>query len=132
MSDLPFWFERAMTTPSSGGEVSVCGANIVYEAWGDIGNPGVVLVHGSNAHLEWWRFTAPFLADRFRVAALDLSGNGDSDWREGYDGTTFAKEVWEVCQAAQLGPRPYVVTVQMSFCLSCAYNGFACTLDLSQ
>ncbi|GIT39274.1 MAG: hypothetical protein Ct9H300mP8_04700 [Gammaproteobacteria bacterium] len=40
---------------------------------------GYVLIHGSNAHLEWWRFVAPFLADQFRVVALDLSGNGDSD-----------------------------------------------------
>ena len=68
MSDLPFWFERALATPSSSGNVEVAGANIVFETWGEVGNPGVVLIHGSNAHLEWWRFTAPFLADRFRVA----------------------------------------------------------------
>ena len=108
-SDLPFWFERALATPSSRGQVNVAGANIVYATWGEVGNPGVVLIHGSNAHLEWWRFTAPFLADRFRVVALDLSGNGDSDWRERYSGEVFAEEVWAVCQAAELGPRPYVV-----------------------
>ena len=84
MSDLPFWLERALAVPSETGSVEVAGANIVYETWGEIGNPGIVLIHGSNAHLEWWRFTAPFLADNFRVAALDLSGNGDSDWRERY------------------------------------------------
>ena len=89
--------------------IEVDGASICYETWGEKGNPGVVLIHGSNAHKEWWRFTAPFLADRFRVAALDLSGNGDSDWRERYSGELFAREVWSVCQAAGLGPRPYVV-----------------------
>ena len=109
MSDLPFWFEHAVNTPSASGEVDVGGANIVFETWGEIGNPGVVLIHGSNAHLEWWRFTAPFLADRFRVAALDLSGNGDSGWRERYSGKLFADEVWAVCQAAELGAMPYVV-----------------------
>ena len=109
MSDLPFWFERALATPSTSGCVEVSGANIVFETWGDVGKPGVVLIHGSNAHLEWWRFTAPFLADQFRVAALDLSGNGDSDWRERYTGELFADEVWQVCQAAELGPHPYVV-----------------------
>lgn len=109
MSDLPFWFEEATATPSQRGEVRVAGANIVYETWGEIGKPGIVFIHGSNAHLEWWRFTAPFLADEFRCVALDLSGNGDSDWRETYTGEVFAREVWAVCQAAQLGERPYVV-----------------------
>ncbi len=109
MSDLPFWFERAMQTPSSSDAVDVEGATIHYETWGQIGNPGAVLVHGSNAHREWWRFTAPFLADRFRIAALDLSGNGDSDWRERYTGRVFADEVRAVCEAAQLGDQPFVV-----------------------
>ena len=109
MSDLPFWFTRAIDTPSQSGQIHVAGANIVYESWGDVGLPGVVLIHGSNAHLEWWRFTAPFLADRFRVTALDLSGNGNSDWRERYSGELFADEVWSVCQAAELGERPIIV-----------------------
>lgn len=109
MSDLPFWYEHALSTPSQRGEVTVSGANIVYETWGEVGKPGIVFIHGSNAHLEWWRFTAPFLADEFRCVAIDLSGNGDSDWRERYSGELFAQEVWAVCTAAQLGPRPYVV-----------------------
>ncbi len=109
MSNLPFWLERALAVPSQTGNVEVAGANIVFETWGKIGNPGIVLIHGSNAHLEWWRFTAPFLADNFRVAALDLSGNGNSDWRERYTGELLAEEVWQVCQAAELGDKPFVV-----------------------
>ncbi|MGK0400879.1 MAG: pimeloyl-ACP methyl ester carboxylesterase [Candidatus Azotimanducaceae bacterium] len=109
MTDLPFWLESALAVPSETGSVDVAGANIVYETWGEIGNPGIVLIHGSNAHLEWWRFTAPFLADNFRVAALDLSGNGNSDWRERYTGELLAEEVWQVCQAAELGDKPFVV-----------------------
>jgi len=109
MSNLPFWLERALAAPSESCRVEVAGANIVYETWGKVGNPGVVLIHGSNAHLEWWRFTAPFLADNFRVAALDLSGNGNSDWRERYTGEVLAEEVWQVCQAAELGELPFVV-----------------------
>ena len=107
--ETPFWFERALAVPSEPGWVSVNGANIRYEVWGDVGRPGIVLVHGSNAHLEWWRFVAPFLADQFRVAAFDLSGNGDSDWRERYQAKDFADETWAVCDAADLGMRPYVV-----------------------
>ena len=64
--------------------------------------PGVVLVHGSNANREWWRFVAPFLADQFHVAAFDLSGNGDSGWRPVYTGERFAAEVMGVIEAAGL------------------------------
>lgn len=106
---LPHWYSKCMNEPSERHQVSVRGANIVFETWGVPGLPGMILIHGSNAHLEWWRFTAPLLADQFRVAALDLSGNGDSDWRETYSAQDFAEEVWAVCQAADLGPNPVVV-----------------------
>lgn len=108
-NEKPVWFDRALRTPSERGDVAVLGARIHYEAWGKVGAPGIVLVHGSNAHLEWWRFVAPFLADRYRVAALDLSGNGDSGWRDRYTGAVFAEETFAVTKAAQLGSRPFVV-----------------------
>lgn len=104
----PFWFERALATPSESGDVRVDGVNIHFETWGEAGKPGIALVHGSNAHLEWWRFVAPFLADQFRVVALDSSGNGDSGWREKYSGQVLAEEVYAVCEAADLGERPVV------------------------
>ena len=106
-SNLPWWFRRALDAPSATGSVDVHGADIRFETWGSDG-PGVVLIHGSNAHIEWWRFVAPFLADTCRVAALDLSGNGGSGWRERYTGADFAEETWRVCEAAGLGPRPIV------------------------
>lgn len=105
----PAWFHRALAVPSGTGEVAVNGVPIRYITWGEVGRPGLVLIHGSNAHKEWWRFVAPYLADQFRVAALDLSGNGDSGWRERYSGPQFAEEVWAVCAAAQLGPRPTII-----------------------
>ncbi len=105
----PFWFERALAAPSEPGDVRVANANIHYRTWGNVGKPGLVLIHGSNAHLEWWRFVAPFLADQFRVAALDSSGNGNSDWRERYEAGVLAEEVWAVCDAAGLGASPFVV-----------------------
>ena len=105
----PAWFDRALAHTGEPGRVSVAGVSIAYRTWGAVGRPGIALVHGSNAHLEWWRFVAPFLADQFRVVALDLSGNGDSGWRDVYSGAQLAAEVWTVCNAAQLGPRPFVV-----------------------
>jgi pimeloyl-ACP methyl ester carboxylesterase len=108
-SQQPTWFQRALDDRGGAGRVDVAGVSIAYRAWGRRGNPGIALVHGSNAHLEWWRFVAPFLADQFRVVALDLSGNGDSGWRERYTGRGFADEVWAACEAAELGPNPFVV-----------------------
>lgn len=107
-SSAPF-FERALAVPSESAFTEVAGVRIHYRTWGEVGKPGIALVHGSNAHLEWWRFVAPFLADQFRVVALDHSGNGDSGWRARYSGETFAAEIHAVCAAAELGPRPYVV-----------------------
>ena len=106
---VPHWFRRALDAPSQAADVLVHGVNIHYETWGEVGKPGIVLIHGSSAHLEWWRFVAPYLADQFRVVALDSSGNGDSGWRRRYGGRIFADEVWAVCTAARLGPRPFVV-----------------------
>ncbi len=109
MTELPEWYDRAISAPRADAIVEVEGCDIHYATWGDKGKPGIVLVHGSNAHLEWWRFVAPFLADQFRVAAIDLSGNGDSGWREKYSGELFAKEVKAVCEHAELGNNPFVV-----------------------
>ncbi|SVD76775.1 uncharacterized protein METZ01_LOCUS429629, partial [marine metagenome] len=72
----PEWFDRAIFAKRVDAELEVEGCPIHYATWGDIGKPGIVLIHGSNAHLEWWRFVAPFLAGQFRVAVIDLSGNG--------------------------------------------------------
>ncbi len=108
-TDSPAWFQRAIDFPSEHGSVEVDGVSISYVAWGEVGKPGIILIHGSNAHLEWWRFVAPFLADQFRVAAIDLSGNGDSGWRETYSGAELAAETMAVCEAAELGERPFVL-----------------------
>ena len=98
----PEWFGRALDARSETGQVRVEGCDIRFETWGEPGQPGVVLVHGSNANREWWRFVAPFLADQFRVAAFDLSGNGDSGWRDRYTGEVFAAEAMAVVEAAGL------------------------------
>lgn len=113
----PHWFSKGLSTPSSTHTVEVEGTTISYELWDQVNRdeapepplPGLVLIHGSNAHLEWWRFIAPLLADQFRVAAIDLSGHGNSGWRDRYDGAQLGREVWAVCQDAQLGERPVVV-----------------------
>lgn len=107
----PAWFDWALSQPSEEGEVEVAGARIRYSAWGEVGKRGLLFVHGGRAHRNWWRPFAPYLADRFRVAALDLSGMGDSDWRARYSLDIVIDEVFAVIEAAGLskGGRPLVV-----------------------
>lgn len=114
--DRPEWYQRAIAAERQDAYVEVEGCRIHYASFnqGDETSqsedkPGIVLLHGSNAHLEWWRFVAPFLTDDFNVVAMDLSGNGDSHWRERYSGELFAKEVMGVAEHAGLGRNPYIV-----------------------
>ena len=94
----PRWFAEAIAHKPESRFVTVNGARIHYLRWGDAAKPGVLLVHGNAAHAYWWSFIAPFLARDYHVAALDLSGMGDSDWRapqgeqSGYAMETFAEE----------------------------------------
>ncbi len=103
-----FLMAPALCAHSESARIEVQGCNINYETWGKPGNPGVLLIHGSNAHLEWWRIIAPGLSEHFRVAAIDLSGNGNSGWRDAYSGALFAEEVMAVCSAAKLGKKPFI------------------------
>jgi pimeloyl-ACP methyl ester carboxylesterase len=106
----PSWFNKALETPREDRFVTVAGARIHYLAWGtDRAKPGIVLVHGNGAHAHWWSFIAPFLLDHNRVAALDLSGMGDSDPRDVYTPEIFAAEVAAVMDDAGFGNDTIVV-----------------------
>ncbi len=80
----PAWFERAVATPAESHFVEAAGARIHYLRWGDRKRPGLLLVHGNGAHAYWWSYIAPFLAREYNVAAMDISGMGDSDRRANY------------------------------------------------
>ena len=107
----PAWFDWAIDQPSEEGSAQVNGASIRYSAWGEIGNRGLLFVHGGRAHRNWWRPFAPFFKDHYRVAALDLSGLGDSDWRPRYSLDCIVDEIFGVIDAAKLSQagRPFVV-----------------------
>ncbi|HEY5346778.1 MAG TPA: alpha/beta hydrolase, partial [Rhizomicrobium sp.] len=98
----PQWFVDATATAPESAFVEVEGAAIHYLRWGDRTRPGILLVHGNAAHAYWWSFIGPFLARDYNVAAMDLSGMGDSDWRADgvYTMDQFAREQIAVCQAA--------------------------------
>ena len=106
----PRWFTDALATPAEDRGVAVAGAGISYRAWGRAGQPGAVLVHGTAAHAHWWDHIAPFLqADGMRVAALSMSGHGDSDWRDHYSHEQWAAEVMAVARDAGIAGPPFII-----------------------
>lgn len=107
-SEAPPWFTSALATVPRRERVEVQGCDINVLSWGDTSAPGLLLVHGGAAHAHWWSFLAPQLTHEYHVAAVDLSGHGDSGHRPSYDIEAWAEEVMAV--GAALGmDRPIVV-----------------------
>ncbi len=96
----PAWFEQAIATPAESKWVNVDGASIHYLRWGRRDKPGLLLIHGNGAHAYWWSFIAPFLAREYNVAAMDLSGMGDSQPRQHYSMELFVAEELAVTRDA--------------------------------
>lgn len=108
----PAWFEAALADGPERRMIMVEGVNIELLTWGEVGKPGLLLLHGNGAHADWWAFTAPLLAKDYRVAAISWSGMGNSGWRETYTGEIFAKEIFAAVEAAELeadGQRPLII-----------------------
>lgn len=97
----PDWFIAALGTPVEQRTVTVDGVPIAYRGWGKPGPDGIVLVHGGGAHSRWWDHIAPLLAGERRVAAIDLSGHGDSGRRQCYGLDDWAREVLAVAEDDQ-------------------------------
>jgi pimeloyl-ACP methyl ester carboxylesterase len=96
----PAWFDNIVSVEPESRFVEVEGARIHYLRWGDSAHPGLLLVHGNAAHAYWWSFIAPFLARDYNVAAMDLSGMGDSQWRPSYSMDLFVREQLAVIEDA--------------------------------
>src|ERR1035438_2566783 len=102
----PAWFSAALAAPVQDRRTTVEGAAIAYRAWGNPADRGIVLVHGGAAHSRWWDHIGPLLANGWRVAALDLSGHGDSGRRDRYTLDTWAREVLAVAADAGIDTPP--------------------------
>ncbi len=91
-------------------DVGANGLRLRLHEWGPPGRPPALLLHSLAAHSHWWDWSAPLLAERFSVAALDLRGHGGSAWSDppAYRAADYAADIVAVLDA--LGwRRPLVV-----------------------
>ena len=79
---LVFCFNKAFTQKeieygsNNGQYISIYNTGIYYEEYGE-GTP-LMLFHGSEASIEYFRMVIPELSDHFRVIAVDAPGHGRS------------------------------------------------------
>ena len=98
-TELPTWFTSAVETPYDSRELEVDGTVVTYRAWGKVGSPVAVLIHGGAAHAGWWDHIGPHLTDDHRIVSVDLSGHGDSGRRDVYSLEAWAAEVVAIALA---------------------------------
>ena len=108
-NNVPDWFFKAVETEAREKRVEVDDCDVAYRVWDGEEGPGLLFIHGMNAHSHWWDFIAPAFIRQYRVAAMDLTGMGDSDFRYEYDPATYANEIVGVLDAAGFGPDSIVV-----------------------
>lgn len=106
----PEWFTSALAAPCESNYVSAEGAVLHYLSWNahETHKPGLLFAHGFRAHARWWSFIAPFFTARYRVAALDFSGMGDSGGRSEYTAESYSRDLLAVIDHAKF-ERPAVV-----------------------
>jgi len=107
--EAPPWFTRAVETDHREHTIQVCGAPIHFLHWPNKSAPGLLFVHGGGAHAHWWDFIAPLFMEHYNIAAIDLSGMGDSGHRDQYSGDVYAEELMAVIKYAELGPNPVII-----------------------
>ncbi|MEC9340013.1 MAG: alpha/beta hydrolase [Pseudomonadota bacterium] len=105
----PAWFHDVLAAPYRDHHVDVAGAALCYRTWGDRDAPAIHLVHGGGAHLHWWDFIAPLLAEEYFILAHDVGGMGDSGYRDAYSPELFVEEVMAVQEDAGLRDRKPVL-----------------------
>jgi pimeloyl-ACP methyl ester carboxylesterase len=109
----PDWFKWAISSAPQSRIVAVEDCPIHYLFWPAQAETaidrGLLFVHGGGAHAQWWSFIAPYFTRDFKVAAIDLSGMGDSGRRASYGSELRAQEMRAVIADAGLGRHPFVI-----------------------
>ena len=116
----PAWFTAALADEPERSHVRVQGAPIETLAWGRVGDPGLMLLHGNSAHADWYSCVAPLLRQGRRVVAFSFSGMGASGWRTQYSVAQWADEALAVAEAEGL----FAATAQPTV-VAHSFGGFA-------
>lgn len=96
------------------------GIKLSYRTWEGDGPP-MVLVHGLASTMRIWDFTAPVLAERYRVVAYDQRGHATSDKPEGgYDLPTMLADLRDLVSGLDLH-KPIVAGHSWGATLALAY-----------
>jgi pimeloyl-ACP methyl ester carboxylesterase len=84
--------ERSLTFESMGLRIHAL-------EWGAPDAPPVVLCHGMWDHARSFATLAPFLAERYRVIALDARGHGDSQWAGAYHWIAWVSDIIQLIRS---------------------------------
>ncbi|MEO7774458.1 MAG: alpha/beta fold hydrolase, partial [Steroidobacteraceae bacterium] len=96
---------RSIARPGVSNFFDATGIRLHYLEWpGPPGAPVLLLVHGFLGNAHWWDFVAPWLAENYRVIAMDFGGMGDSGYREEYVHATFVEEIRAVIEHLKIAP----------------------------
>ena len=98
----PAWFSKYLNYQPNVGCFELEDTSISYRHWPNKEKPGLLFVHGHAAHARWWDFIAPAFKDSHNVAAIDLSGSGDSAHRRTYSTALFAREIIGCIDASEM------------------------------
>jgi len=110
-SEAPDWFHACIADAGESHFTNVQDCDVHYLYWPskNISNANLLLVHGGGGHAHWWSFLAPIFSENMNVAAISLSGMGDSGWRSHYDSDIRVADMRGVISAAGFGDPTYVV-----------------------
>ena len=110
----PSWFLDNISQPGESRYAPYAGGSVHFLSWNwdNESLPVLMFVHGFVGHARWWSFLAPFFSDRYRIAAIDLPGMGDSDALSEYNDDCFARGILAVIDEYQL---PAVTIIGHSF-----------------
>ena len=79
--------------PERTGSLESNGVTLHLHEWGDPKAAPIVLAHGMFDHGRGFDLLAPYLAEHYRVIAVDARGHGDSGWCDSY---TWELDVFDV------------------------------------
>lgn len=96
----PAWFTPTAYDSATTHELMSGGTAIRYRTGGSGPGARILFIHGGRAHATWWAHELALFGENTpKWAAMDLSGHGDSGWRDEYRARLWLDEVEAVASA---------------------------------